>query len=114
VKLTAAIVSILVTISALALLIWKDFGSFQLEEQTWTIYFVLLAGTKVAISFAPHWTRCAFDMIFEHLYVEYLYLKYPVARPAKKSNKAEGKKEGKAKSPTRETDLIDLILQSNA
>jgi hypothetical protein len=114
VKLTAAIVSILVTISALALLIWKDFGYIQLEDQTWALSLVFLAGTKVAISAAPHWTRCAYDMIFEHLYVEYLYLKHPIARPEKKSNKAEGKKEGKPKSPMQETDLIDLILQSNA
>jgi hypothetical protein len=114
VKLTAAIVSILVTISALALLAWKDFGFYQLEEQTWTIFLVVLATTKAAISVAPHWTRCAYDMIFEHLYVGYLYLKYPVARPEKKSNKASGGKKGEPKSPMRETDLIDLILQSNA
>ena len=74
----------------------------------------MLAGTKVATSVGPHWTRCAYDMIFEHLYVEYLYLKYPVARPVKKSYKSEGKKEGKPKSPTQETDMVDLILQSNA
>jgi hypothetical protein len=53
-------------------------------------------------------------MIFEHLYVEYLYLKYPVARPEKKSNKAIEKKDGRPKTPSQETDLIDLILQSNA
>ena len=65
-------------------------------------------------SAGPHWTRCAYDMIFEHLYVEYLYLKYPVARPAKKSNKHERKKEGKPKTSSQETDMVDLILQSNA
>ena len=53
-------------------------------------------------------------MIFEHLYVEYLYLKYPVAKPIKKSNKPEGKKEGKRNTPSQETDMDDLILQSNA
>ena len=89
-KLSAAIVSILVTFSALALLIWKDFGCLQLDEQTWALSFVVLAGIKAATSVAPHWTRCLYDMIFEHLYVEYLYLKYPVAKPEKKSNKASG------------------------
>ena len=74
----------------------------------------MLAGTKVVTSAGPHWTGCAYDMIFEHLYVEYLYFKYPVAKPAKNSNKPEGKKEGKPKSPTQETDMVDLILQSNA
>jgi hypothetical protein len=53
-------------------------------------------------------------MIFEHLYVEYLYLKYHVARPAKKSDKVERKKEGNPKTSSQETDMVDLILQSNA
>ena len=74
----------------------------------------MLVGTKIVTSVAPHYTRCAYDMIFEHLYVEYLYLKYPVARPEKKSNKAIEKKDGRPKTPSQETDLIDLILQSNA
>ena len=91
-KLTAAIVSILVTFSALALLVWRDFGYLQLDEHTWALSLVVLAGTKVATSAGPHWTGCAYDMIFEHLYLQYLYLKYPVAKPEKKSNKGSGEK----------------------
>ncbi len=78
-KLTAAIVSILVTFSALALLVWIDFGYLYLDEQTWALILVVLAGAKAATSAAPHLTSFTYDMIFEHLYVEYLYLKHPVA-----------------------------------
>ena len=79
-KLTAVILSILVTFSGLALLVWRDFGYLSLvDEQTWALVIAALGGTKVATSAAPHLTRCAYDIIFEHLYIEYLYLKYPVA-----------------------------------
>ena len=104
-KLTAVISSILVKFSGLALLVWRDFGNLQLDEQTWALVLAALGASKVAISAAPHLTRCAYDMIFEHLYVEYLYLKYPVAKTEKNSKNVSGQdKEGKAKTSPQETD----------
>lgn len=79
-RIGAQILSFIATVSILALVLWTDFGILRWTDESFTLQYLALGlvSFKLAIGLAPLFTRCLYDSIFEHLYVEYLHLKNPV------------------------------------
>lgn len=78
-KKTTGILSIIMTCALIILLIWGDFGILvDWKESRWKLIVAAVCVSKVYLSVLPRYSADIFDIFFEHLYIDYLYLKYPV------------------------------------